>query len=103
MQAIKTKFLPCTNRTGARIKASCERGSVTIPYPYEESGEYCHVLAIEALLTKFYTEDKKKFSEEGREASPWWPNGYHIAQIDNTGYIAVPIFSFNKFGGGNNA
>lgn len=105
MQAIKTKFLPCTNSTGARIKASCERGSITIPYPYEKSGEYCHVLAIEALLTKFEREDVTRFRIE-RQRNPkneeirWWPNGYHIAQVDNTGYVAVPVFAFNKYGMG---
>ena len=36
-QSITTKYLPPTNSRGSRIKATCEAGSVTIPYAYERS------------------------------------------------------------------
>lgn len=32
-QAIQTKYLPATSFKGSRIKAWCERGSITIDYP----------------------------------------------------------------------
>lgn len=43
MQAIQTKYLPATNYRGSRIKATCERGSLTIGYSeaedYVQSGK----------------------------------------------------------------
>jgi len=56
-QAILSKYLPATSTRGSRIKAYCERGSVTIPYPYELSGAACHRKAVDALLAKFRDED----------------------------------------------
>ena len=35
MQAIQTKYIGPTNTKGARIKAFCAAGSITIPYNYE--------------------------------------------------------------------
>ena len=52
MQAIITKYLPTTNSRGSRIKATCSSGSVTIPYPYELSGQAVHRAAAEALAAK---------------------------------------------------
>jgi hypothetical protein len=52
MQAIKTKYLPATNFKGSRIKASCEAGSITIPYPYELSGDKVHIFAATELCNK---------------------------------------------------
>jgi hypothetical protein len=52
MQAIQTKFLCPTNTKGARIKASCAAGSITISYPYELSGQAVHRKAAEALVAK---------------------------------------------------
>ena len=52
MQAIQTRYLGPTNSRGSRIKATCAAGSITIPYPYELSGQACHRKAAEALVTK---------------------------------------------------
>ena len=58
MIAIHTKYLPCTNTRGARIKAytadygSRKGFSVSIPYPYEHSFEVCHFQAVKALIEK---------------------------------------------------
>ena len=49
MQAIITKYLCPTNHRGARIKASCQAGSITVPF------EYCadpHKFACDALRAK---------------------------------------------------
>lgn len=55
MKAIVTKYLPCTDTKGSRIKASDEDGnSVTIPFPHELSwsnGEN-HAAAAVALCRK---------------------------------------------------
>lgn len=53
--AIQTKFLPTTDTKGARIKATMDRHSVTIPYPYEHTGGLCHRAAAEALQAKLRT------------------------------------------------
>lgn len=68
MQAIITKYLPATNFRGARIKASCERGSLTISYPYELSGNACHIAAVDALVSKFIKEDTSRY---GTKRNPW--------------------------------
>jgi hypothetical protein len=53
MKAIKTKYKGPTNTRGSRIIASDEDGNrITIPYPYELSGEDVHRKAAEALCTK---------------------------------------------------
>ena len=67
-QAIVTKYLPATNTRGSRIKASCERGSITISYPHELSGDACHIAAADALVAKFVKEDAAKY---GTNRNPW--------------------------------
>lgn len=57
MQAIHTKYILATNHKGSRIKATCERGSITIPYPHELSGDSVHRLAVMKLVWKFLEED----------------------------------------------
>jgi hypothetical protein len=50
MQTIQTKYIPATDRTPSRIKATASRGaSVTIPYGSDDS--YIHYRAI-ALLAR---------------------------------------------------
>jgi len=51
MKAIETKYLPCTNTKGSRIKAYAEGGnSITIGYPHESS--HAHADAALALARK---------------------------------------------------
>ena len=57
MQTIITKYLPATNTRGARIKATCNRGSCAIPYPHELDGDAAHNAAAQALVDRFITED----------------------------------------------
>ena len=53
LQAIETKYHGPTNTRGARIIAVSASGvRVTIGYPYELSGVYCHAKAAEALARK---------------------------------------------------
>jgi hypothetical protein len=53
MKAIETRYLGPTNYLGARITAHDGDGNrVTIPYPYELSGESVHRAAAEALCEK---------------------------------------------------
>jgi hypothetical protein len=57
MQAIQTKYLCPTNSRGARIKATCAAGSITISYPHELSGQTVHRKAAEALVSKLNWND----------------------------------------------
>ena len=56
-QAIVTRYIGPTNTKPSRIKATCDRGSITISYPYDVSGADCHAVAVRALLAKFAKED----------------------------------------------
>ena len=57
MQAIHSKYIPATNTLGSRIKATCERGSITIPFPCDKSGDAVHREAALQLLERFVSED----------------------------------------------
>jgi hypothetical protein len=70
MQAFHTKFLPATNYRGSRIKATCDRGSITISYPDELSGDDCHRAAVNALVDRFAREDLKQYGTP-IESNPW--------------------------------
>lgn len=61
-QAIVTRYLHCTNYKGSRIKAYCDRGSITINCPHELSGYERHAFAFRALLAKFHKEDGNETS-----------------------------------------
>jgi hypothetical protein len=62
MQAIQTKYLPASRYMPSRIKATCDRGSITIPYPHELSGDEVHREAVRKLVAKFILEDEKEFA-----------------------------------------
>lgn len=64
MQAIITKILPATNTRPTRIKASCERGSITVSY-YHNGAEHGHIDAANALIAKFVRQDGE------RSPNPW--------------------------------
>ncbi len=53
MRAVECKYIGPTNYRSSRIKASAGKGiSVTIPYPYELSGEDVYKAAALALIEK---------------------------------------------------
>ena len=52
MQAIITKYLCPTNNKGSRIKASCEAGSIMVPYHYEFDITMAHNYAANCLVNK---------------------------------------------------
>lgn len=68
MQAIETKYIPATNYRGSRIKASCERGSITVSYDCALNSEEAHIAAVKALVAKFVKEDEKRY---GTNNNPW--------------------------------
>lgn len=70
MQAIISKLLPATNTRSSRIKASCARGSITVGYPHEFSGDACHAYAANLLCERFVAEDVKKYGSDPLK-NPW--------------------------------
>jgi len=52
MRAIQTKYLPATNTSGSRIKATAGNMSATIPYNYALSNEAVHFEAVKELVKK---------------------------------------------------
>ena len=69
MQAITTKYLGATNHNGARVKATCYRGSFTIGFDYALSGDAVHISAASALIERFLAEDLR--SGTPVESNPW--------------------------------
>lgn len=53
MKAIQTRYLPATNIKPSRITAWAEGGNkVTISYPHDLDGEFCHAAAAIKLCQK---------------------------------------------------
>ena len=53
MQAILTRFLPHTKTLSARVKATAQAGSVTIPWEYRDNPSVDHEEAAKALMKRF--------------------------------------------------
>ncbi len=68
MQAIETKYIGPSNYRGSRIKATCERGSITISYDDALNSDDAHIAAADALVAKFVKEDEKRY---GTNRNPW--------------------------------
>jgi len=52
LEIITTKYHGATNFCGSRISATGDGARVSIPYPYELSGEAVHAAAAHALTAK---------------------------------------------------
>lgn len=87
MQAIITKYLPATNIKGSRIKASCERGSVTVSYDSGVSEQEAHVEAVDVLVARFLAEDEKTYGTE--QTSNPWGKARACGQIPSGEYVHV--------------
>lgn len=70
MQAIQTKYIGATNFRGSRIKATCERGSITIPFDSQLNEEEAHKNAVAALVRGFAREDVAKYKTP-LDKNPW--------------------------------
>lgn len=69
-QAIETKYLCPTNTRGARIKATCARASLTVPYPHDLDESERHAYAAAQLVAKFVAIDAKLYGTPA-EKNPW--------------------------------
>jgi hypothetical protein len=52
MQAITTRFIGPTNSRGARYKATCEAGSITLGCDYALDSEGNHIRAAQSLIAR---------------------------------------------------
>lgn len=52
-QAITTKYLGPTNHRGARVKATAQAGSVTVPWDHALGPQENHAEAAKALVAKY--------------------------------------------------
>jgi len=86
MQAIQTKYLGPTNTKGARIRAWCERGSITVDYTHGLSVEHEHDRAFKKLLNKFLDEDTRQYGTP--LACAWTSHGW-IRGGTSSGYVYV--------------
>lgn len=59
MHAITVTYRPRSNTKGSRLVASCERGSIEIPYPHEAASGTVEWTAARALIERFVEEDNK--------------------------------------------
>ena len=89
MQAIITTYLSPTNTLGARIKATCERGSITVPFDYNFSSDQRHFAAAQALVNRFVKEDQLTLSEPPR-LNPW-NRARAVGQLPSGSYAHVFI------------
>ena len=93
MQAIYTKFIPATNFRPSRIKATCERGSITVCYSdlngKHEGDNFAAVARM--LCDKFVAEDVAKYGKYGKESRPMWAKPFVTGGLPQGGYAHVFI------------
>jgi len=94
-QAITVKILPATNFRGTRYKASCARGSTTLPADQELNPEGNAEKALRALLVKFIMEDFKRSPEDKPSNNPW-RGPWHGGQIEDGRYVFVKADLTNR-------
>ena len=81
-QAIETKYLGPTNYRGARVKASAQAGSITLPWDHTKDVADNHIAAAQALAAKY--------GWEGCYAGG--------AKVDDTGYCFVRVSRTLNYG-----
>ena len=88
MQAIVTKYIPCTDTRGSRIKATCDRGSISVSFAYDLNEEDRHAAAASALVGKFCEQDLKTYGTP-KDKNPWNRPTVMGALPNNKGMVHV--------------
>ena len=91
MQAIETKYICPTNTRGARLKASCGRGSIIISYPDEFNMEKAHIKAANELITKFNVMDALQYGKESVKSGKGWNTPFVTGQLKDGTFVHVYI------------
>lgn len=68
-QAIETKYLGPTNHRGARVKASCQAHSITLPWDHALGAEDNHKAAARTLIMQLGWDYPKVY---GRDRLRWY-------------------------------
>lgn len=77
MQAITTKFIGASNNRGARYKASCDAGSVTVESDHSLNSEENHIRVARMLITKLeWFHDDSRGDTYGKWFHGGTKNGY---------------------------
>lgn len=79
-QAISTKFLHASATRGARVKASCWAGEITVPFDHSKSGAAAYAVAAQALVEKL-----------------GWAGTYVAGGFANGDYVFVNIDTPDRF------
>lgn len=85
MQAITTKVIPCTNTRPTRIKAECERGSLTLSAT--ETDTAAHRAFARTLCERFAIADSKEYGSPF--ASNPWLRPFVTGQTKRGDYVHV--------------
>lgn len=91
-QAIVTRYFGPTNTRPSRIRATCDRASITISFPQGESLVDAHAVAVRALLAKFHKEDAPDgdFRFRSWPAFDRWVCG-GMPQVSSDAYVWVQL------------
>jgi len=89
MQAIQTKYYGATNHRGARIKATCDAGQITIPWSYDLGTGANHEAACKALKKKIQLQNEKRYLNYTCADDPWIQPMIGGALPNNAGYAFV--------------
>lgn len=92
MQTIITKYLSPTASCGSRIKATCWRCSVTIPFPYELNCMDRHKLAAQTLADKL----TENMSNDNSSNAGRWVIVAGGVLPDDTGYAFLIEWSASE-------
>lgn len=87
MQAIITKYVPPTNTKPSRIKAVCERGSITSSWDHGLGVAENHFAVADLLVSKFIGEDVAKYGTP--PAKNPWGKTRAMGQIPSGAYVHV--------------
>lgn len=88
MQAIETKYLCATNSNGARIKATCARGSIIVSWDHGLNAPENYIAAAKALVAKFVEQDAKGDNSTPPEKNPW-NRPFATGCLKNGNYVHV--------------
>jgi hypothetical protein len=72
MQAIVTKFIAPSSIKGSRIKATCQAGSITLPWDHAQGPRGNHTAAALALATRYGWNYGEWISAELPDSSLVW-------------------------------
>lgn len=87
-QTIATKYIPCGNVRGSRVKAKCERGEITLSWDDSKGVEENHQAAVDALIARFVVEDEKRGTPKDKNP---WARPYVMGGLPGSGFVAVYI------------